>query len=814
MLNNLTIKSKLLLLAFFPLATSLFFSGQYLIKNLDILNQSKESQVLFDNTLSLNKLINNLQLERSFTAGYMGSKGKKYASELVAQRKLSRKAYEAFINSLDQVSKNVTNPALISQVTPQKKAISTAYQNLNNLYGQIDTLSTKKGGKFYSKLDTVLLKLVSIYANNTSNHDLSSSLNSLYYFMFAKQTTGVEAAVLNNVFSRSHFTKLLSFKFNQAYFKKSAYLSGFKQYANANQLSKLSELLNSPGYKNMHHFETLALNSLSAQTINADVTEWQQTTKSVLHLMDSFQSDLLATGTRMSNDIYSSALESVWFASSIIIISLVVVLIVMYLIIVSVQRSVQNLLNAMKSVEQDGDFSIRANAHGSDEFALLAQTYNHLLASLETTIQEVNQVLSAVSDGDFSQTIAENTKGNLLSLQHGTNAATRSVSMMTHELDKVMTSITQGEFNVRLSQEVPSSFREKVDMAMDTLDQSFTQTMKAIDGLVNGDFSHQIDFPSAKGTIKRLIDNINSSINEIQSTFDEINHVMLAQTEGDLTQRVSGNYQGSYETLKISINKSIEEMGHIIQQIQQASSSVDHNAQELSNSSLQLSERVQQQAASLEETAAALEEITATVKNATELTEGAYQNAETAHRQANQGETVINETALAMTEIKNMSQNITNIVSLIDSIAFQTNLLALNAAVEAARAGEHGRGFAVVAGEVRSLAQKSADAAKEISTLISKTTEEVDKGENLMASSVTELQQISQGVNQLSQTIQEVNASAKEQAEGVQQINIAVSSLDQDTQQNATIVEVTSETAQKLKQEASLLASIILKFKV
>lgn len=814
MFNKLTIKSKLFLLAFVPLITSLLFSGQYLLKNLNVLTQSQESQLLFSNTAELNKLIKSLQMERTYTAGYVGSKGKKYQTELADQRKVSASAFNSFLASLNHISENVSDAFLVAEINHQKGLITKSYQALTDLYPKIDTLSTKLGGKLYSKLDSALLGLVSVYATNTSNPDLSSSLNSLYYFMFAKQTLGVEGAVLNNVFSRGHFTKTLAFKFNQAYFKKSAYIGGFIQYASKEELNELTLLQDTAPYQAMTQKEKLALDNLTAAQIQVNAEQWQETVQSVLTQMDEFQTQLLTRGTLKADNLHTSSLQSVWIAVIAILLSLVIVITIMYFIIVSVQGSVSALLTAMKTVEKEGDFSVRARVEGSDEFALLAGTYNHLLASLEVTIKEVNLVLDSVSKGDFNQTVAENTKGSLLSLQHGTNAATASVSMMTQELDKVMTAITQGEFNVRLGQDVPESFRKQVDMAMETLDASFTQTMHAIEGLVKGNFNQRIHAPAAKGTIKRLIDSINSSMSRIQTTFDEINQVMQAQTEGDLTQRVSGQYQGSYETLKNSINQSIEEMSQIIQQIQQVSMSVDENAAELSKSSTELSDRVQQQAASLEETAAALEEITATVQNATDLTEDAFKHASKAHQQADQGEAVINQTAQAMSGIKEMSHNITNIVALIDSIAFQTNLLALNAAVEAARAGEHGRGFAVVAGEVRSLAQKSADAAKEISTLITKTTEEVDKGEALMQSSVTELQQIAHGVNALSETIQQVNNSAQEQAEGVNQINIAVSSLDQDTQQNSTVVEVTSETAQRLKQEASLLASIILKFKV
>ncbi len=813
MLNKLTIKSKLLLLAIIPLIICLFFAGKDYLNQSKLLSEVQQSRVLFANSIELTDLINDLQLERTFTAGYVGSKGNANFNELQAQRQVTDKTMKTYLDSLGILSTKM-EPTLASEVETQTDKIVKAYKVLQDIRPKIDSLSTKKGGKRFSELNTTILDLLFIYGRGASSPALSSTFNNLYYYISAKTLNGVEKAVLNNAFTRGSFNKGLALKFNKALFAKHVYFNNFKMTATPENGKYIDEILNDKAFKEIKKFEKIALDNLHGSAIVVDSDQWKVQMNKALNLLHNGENHLLKQGVKLTDALYQTANNAVLMTITIISISLILVFAMMISIIKSIQGSVTALSNAMRAVEVDGDFSVRAAVNGSDELAVLAKTYNQLLGGLDDSIQDINRVLGAVSQGNFSQSTDENAKGSLLLLQQGTNAATSSVSMMTTELDKVMNAISNGDFSIRLSEEVPESFRTKVDLAMETLELSFREITKSIAGLAKGNFTHKIDLPNAKGDIKQLIDDVNLSISEILATFDEINSVMAAQAKGDLTFRINGQYDGSYDVLKNAINVNSEQMSSVIRQIQTVSQTVDKNASNLSDSSESLSEKVQQQAASLEETAAALEEITSTVEHATTLTNEANIKTSEVKKQAERGEQVLNETEHAMQQIKQMSNNIASIVELIDSIAFQTNLLALNAAVEAARAGEHGRGFAVVASEVRNLAGRSAGAAKEIKDLVDKTNIEVTNGETLMQSSVKELQKINQGVHLVSQTIQDVNSSAQEQAIGVSQINLAVNSLDKDTQENATIVEMTSETAKTLKQEASQLSAIVLKFKV
>ena len=285
-------------------------------------------------------------------------------------------------------------------------------------------------------------------------------------------------------------------------------------------------------------------------------------------------------------------------------------------------------------------------------------------------------------------------------------------------------------------------------------------------------------------------------------------------SNGDLAFRLSREFAPDYEKLRVDFNKAQDTLQKTMQAIAANTQGVRSSAAEITQSSDDLSRRTEQQAASLEETAAALDEITATVRKSAEGAHEAREVVTKARQDAERSGVVVNETVTAMSGIEGSSRQISNIIGVIDEIAFQTNLLALNAGVEAARAGDAGRGFAVVATEVRALAQRSADAAKEIKELISTSGAQVESGVRLVNETGESLSRIVTQVNQLNTLISDIAASAGEQATALAEVNSAVNQMDQVTQQNAAMVEESTAASHALSSEADELGRLVGQFRI
>ncbi|HEY9233790.1 MULTISPECIES: methyl-accepting chemotaxis protein [Phenylobacterium] len=283
--------------------------------------------------------------------------------------------------------------------------------------------------------------------------------------------------------------------------------------------------------------------------------------------------------------------------------------------------------------------------------------------------------------------------------------------------------------------------------------------------------------------------------------------------QGDLTARVEAQVAPEYESLKHDFNVAMSQLQNTMGVVVGVASSMRSGAGEISKAADDLSRRTEQQAASLEETAAALDQITATVRKTAEGAGHAQGVVETARANAADSADVVQRATAAMGQIEDSSKQIGQIIGVIDEIAFQTNLLALNAGVEAARAGEAGKGFAVVASEVRALAQRSAEAAKEIKALINASSAQVGQGVSLVADTGRVLQLIVSQVAEINGIVTEIAASAQEQAVGLHQVNSAVNQMDQVTQQNAAMVEESTAASHALAGEASELADLIGQFK-
>ena len=301
---------------------------------------------------------------------------------------------------------------------------------------------------------------------------------------------------------------------------------------------------------------------------------------------------------------------------------------------------------------------------------------------------------------------------------------------------------------------------------------------------------------------------------EQQSVVDGITAALARLARSDLTVRFTQPVAAKYKTLKDDFNAAVGTLETAMQAIATNTQGVRSGSSEITSASDDLARRTEQQAASLEQTAAALDQITATVRKAATGATEASALVTQARGDAERSGEVVRDTIAAMSGIETSSRQISNIIGVIDEIAFQTNLLALNAGVEAARAGDAGRGFAVVATEVRALAQRSADAAKEIKTLISASGGQVQSGVRLVGETGKSLERIVEQVKRLNGLVTDIAASAQEQATGLKEVNTAINQMDQVTQQNAAMVEEATAASHSLSREAENLARLVSQFQI
>ncbi len=335
-----------------------------------------------------------------------------------------------------------------------------------------------------------------------------------------------------------------------------------------------------------------------------------------------------------------------------------------------------------------------------------------------------------------------------------------------------------------------------------------------VQAAVDGDFSHRIAAEGKDGFVKLLAEGINQLLETNAAAMDDVVRVLSALAQGDLTQTIDAEYRGTLARMKDDANSTVAQLSRIVGEIRQGSDAISAAAGEIAAGNNDLSQRTEQQAASLEETASSMEELTSTVRQNADNARQANQLALGAADVASQGGQVVGRVVDTMSAINTASKKIVDIIGVIDGIAFQTNILALNAAVEAARAGEQGRGFAVVAAEVRSLAQRSAGAAKEIKQLITDSVNRVEEGSTLVDQAGRTMGEIVTSVKRVTDIIADITAASLEQSTGIEQVNQAVTQMDEGTQQNAALVEEASAAARSLEQQSEQLVQTVAVFRL
>jgi methyl-accepting chemotaxis protein len=390
---------------------------------------------------------------------------------------------------------------------------------------------------------------------------------------------------------------------------------------------------------------------------------------------------------------------------------------------------------------------------------------------------------------------------------------TREPGVLRSEIERLTDLATRQEvIGGRMMKTIMSPMKDDTGRRLGTVLEWFDRTQEVateselqgiIAAVTAGNLGSRISLDGKRDFFLTLSNGINELVDVIGLVVSEVRGLVAAANQGDLTKRIETEGKaGLLVQIGSGINDLTENMAGLVSQVKTAAAEVSRAADEISQGAATLSQRTEEQASSLEETASSMEQMTSTVKQNADNAGLANKLAVAARDQADKGGAVVGKAVNAMTGINQASKKIADIIGVIDEIAFQTNLLALNAAVEAARAGEQGRGFAVVATEVRSLAGRSATAAKEIKALIQDTVQKVDEGSELVKQSGATLEQIVGAVKKVSDIVAEIAAASHEQSTGIEQVNKAVMRLDELTQNDAALVEETSAASQSMAQQA------------
>jgi methyl-accepting chemotaxis protein len=465
----------------------------------------------------------------------------------------------------------------------------------------------------------------------------------------------------------------------------------------------------------------------------------------------------------------------------------------------------------------EGNFSALIEDHGPGEAGDLLRSMKTVQSSLaqftaaqvEMGEQHKNGIVSFRIDPTRFQ-------GAYAQMALGVNSLVGSHLADTERVVAAVSSFAHGDF--RASMERLPGEKARISDAIDGIKVSFEaisdQVNELVEAAASGNFSTRGDESRFEHDFRKMVAGLNRLMETSDLGLNELARVLGAISKGDLTDRVEGRYEGTLERLKEDANHTVASLRAIVEEISLASESINRASQEIATGNSDLSSRTESQAASLEETSASMEELTSTVKATSENARQANELAHSAADAALRSGSAVAEVVTTMEGISESSKRISEIIGVIDGIAFQTNILALNAAVEAARAGEQGRGFAVVASEVRSLAQRSSEAAKEIKALISSSAERVSAGSRQVNAAGQSMGELKSSVERVKAIMTEISAAAIEQASGIEQVTSAVSSMDQSTQQNAALVEEAAAAAQAMQDQATSLGRTVAKFRL
>jgi len=539
--------------------------------------------------------------------------------------------------------------------------------------------------------------------------------------------------------------------------------------------------------------------------------------------MDAQQAAIRANAAlerRLSKEAYAAAVASMHRGKVTLATGGIAALLISALLAWLITRSLTAPLSqATRTAESIAAGNLHNDVHttATDETGRLLQAMDKMQLQLRNLITAQTDMAKRHDNGQISFRIdASAFPGDYGRMANDTNLLVASHVAVQTDLARIMGRYAVGELSEDMQplpgeKAVFSDTMSQVKLNLSAMNHEIKHLAQAA---ANGDFSARGDAERFQFDFRVMVESLNHLMSTADGNLQSLSSLLQSIAAGDLTARMSGEFRGVFAQMRDDANATASQLAQIVSNIQQSAVSINAAASEIAAGNQDLSQRTEQQAANLEETAASMEELTSTVKQNAESARQANQLAIGAARVASQGGEVVGKVVETMSGIEASSKKIADIISVIDGIAFQTNILALNAAVEAARAGEQGRGFAVVASEVRTLAQRSSSAAKEIKDLIDDSVQRVAEGSALVHTAGKTMGDVVASVQRVTDIMGEISAASQEQSAGIEQVNQTITHMDETTQQNAALVEEATAAARSMEEQAEQLTDAVAIFKI